>query len=115
MEIQELYNRILEKRKKRKELNNMIRDAYVNDPKYREKKENMLAIRQSLKQLELSLKTDYEKEVEQLEALDDDIKTDIDMLSDLALNKILENKEVELKDEYDNVYTPELKVSFKKK
>lgn len=114
MEIQELYNKILEKKKKKKELLRVIKES-LDDPKYVEKKENMLAVRQSLKQLELALKGQYEKEIEQLEALDEDIKSDMEMLSDLALNKIMENKEVELSDEYDNKYIPELKVVFKKK
>lgn len=114
MDIQELYNRIQQKKKKKKELTKVVKEA-LDDPKYQEKKENILALRQSLKTMELTLKAEYTSEIEQIEKLDDDIKSDIEMLSDMALNEILENKEIELTDEYDNIYLPILKVLFKKK
>jgi hypothetical protein len=48
------------------------------------------------------------------EELSADIKTDADILTDLALNKYVAGENVEIVDEYNNRLVPQFKVMFKK-
>ena len=71
-------------------------------------------IKEEMKALEGQLMVTNMVDIDQMMNLKIDIKTDEDMLKDLALSLLMNNEQVELVDKYDNKLIPELRVAFKK-
>jgi hypothetical protein len=64
--------------------------------------------------LESQIKADFQSEISKLEAIKQDIDTDKQLLTDMALTKLMKGETVEIKDEYENTYEPIFSVNFKK-
>lgn len=113
--IQEMYNELKQAEKKKKELNQVIKEAYENYKELEKIKDEMNKLKAQKKQIEEGVRAEYSSEFNDL----DDVKTDIkDMkmvLSDLMWNEIMKNNSVEITDEHDNVYVPQVMVSLQKK
>lgn len=112
--IKEIYNRIQENKLKLKELKNSVKDVLSNDFSYSKMKAELEEKRKELKILEKQLIASNMVNYDQIENYKIDIKTDEELLKDIALNLLMKNEQVELVDKYDNKYIPELKVSFKR-
>ncbi|OGF30909.1 hypothetical protein A2223_03600 [Candidatus Falkowbacteria bacterium RIFOXYA2_FULL_35_8] len=113
-DIQEIFDRIQEKKQKQKELKMSYKDALETTPGYKEAVENLQTARAKKKELELSVQEDFSSEFQQLEDIKDDIDTDNQMLSDLALTTIMKGEPIEITDKYESNYEPVFSVKFKK-
>ncbi|MBT4723212.1 hypothetical protein HN958_02555 [Candidatus Falkowbacteria bacterium] len=112
--IQEMYNELKEAEKKKKELMASIKDAYQNYKEFDEIKEEMDKLKVRKKEIDGAVRNEYASEYNDL----DDVKTDIKdtkmVLSDLMWNEIMKNKTVEVVDQYDQKYVPEVTVTLRK-
>lgn len=108
--LQEIFNRVLETKRKQKEINRAYRDSLNNSHQYVEILEQMETLKQKRKGIVETLK----KEFPQMERLKADIESDTLMLSDLAINSMIKGEAIEIVDEYNNQYQPILNVKFKK-
>ena len=108
--LQEVFNRLQESKKKQRELKRDYRDTLENSPRYQEIVESIKDLREKKKQIEHETKKDFP----QLEQLKTDIASDNELLSDLALNSLVKGEPIEIADNDHNQYEPILSVRFKK-
>lgn len=113
-DIQEIFVRLQEARKKQKELKSVYRQALDNSLEYQEIGEKLKTLRERRKQIENTTKEQFAGELTKLEDLKIDIESDLELLSDVAMSKLIKGETVEVKDQYDNQYEPIFSVKFKK-
>ena len=111
--LEEVYARLEENKKRRKEINKMLKDELLGDPRHKELGEEMMAMREEKKGIEQNVKA-RSGEFMELEDLKIEIATDQELLADIALNMFTNNETVEIIDEYEQAWHPVFKVSFKK-
>lgn len=111
--LEEVYARLEKNKKRKREIGKMLTDELAHSSRYKEIKEELMALREEKKAIEQTVQAgnpDF-KEVEELKA---EIQTDSEMLSDIALNMYMKDQSVEIVDEYDQKWYPSFKVAFKK-
>lgn len=113
-DIQEIFNRIQAKKAELKDLKTIYKDVLDNSQEYQELLEEMRVFKQKKKDLESIFKDELANEIMKMEEIKLDIKTDQEMIGDIALTTIMQGNEVQLTDEYDSVYEPIFSVKFKK-
>ena len=112
--LQEVFNRIKESKEEQKKINRSYKDALENSQEYKEILEKLKMFKENKKQIEDRINNDFKAELSRLDTIKLDIQHDTEMMSDLALNQLVEGKTIEIKDKHDNNYEPLFKVSFKK-
>ncbi len=113
-DIQSIFNRIQESKKKQKDIKVMFKDALDGNGEYQEIQDKMKVIRENKKRIETSIKEGFSSEMQKLDDLKIDIESDTEMLNDMALTKMMKGETFELSDEYKNNYEPIFSVKFKK-
>ena len=112
--IQEVFSRIRKNKEEQKKLKEAYKDALENSPSYREINEEFKEIKIKKKQIESDTKAQFSAELTRLEDMKIDLESDLEMLSDIALNKIIKGEEVKVVDEHETEYEPVFSVKFKK-
>lgn len=112
--IQEVFIRIQESKKKMKDLKEAYKDALSTSQEYEEVVEKMKALREKKKQIENTTKESFASEFRQLDDLKIDIASDMELMNDIAVTQIMKGEAVELTDQYENQYEPIVNVKFKK-
>ncbi len=112
--IKELHQEILEKQKKKKDLGQTIKDAFGNYKEFKDLEEEMKKLRERRKQIEAQVRTQYSSEFNDLDEVNQDIKDTKMVLSDLIWNEVMKNNTVEVVDEWDHHYVPQIVASLKK-
>lgn len=113
-DIQDVYNRIQTKKKERRDLKKLIKEGMDQSPTLQEVLDQMKTLKAKKAELETEIKADYESEISQIEVLDQDIKTDDELMNDIALTHYMKGETITFKDENDEEYEPVFKVSYKK-
>lgn len=111
--LEDIYHRLEKNKKRRKEINKMLKDELTHSSRYKEIVEEMQTLREEKKGIEQDVRAGN-SDIAELEGLKLDIQTDQELLADQALNMYVKNETVEIKDEYDQTWYPVFKVSFKK-
>lgn len=112
--LQDLHKELREKKDERKKLKQAIKDELKHHARYAEVVDEMATLREEKKSIENQVRESVPQDAARLADLDVEIKADEELMSDLAMNLILKNESVELRDEYENRYLPLMKVVFKK-
>ncbi len=111
--IHEIYSRLKLKKAERKDLKTSFQDALKNHTRYQQVIDEMMKLRIEKKAIENEiLATEMDKA--KLEELNMDIKTDSELISDLALTMYVSGEPVEITDDYNVRWVPAFKVTFKK-
>lgn len=113
-DIQSIFNRIQEAKKKQKDLKSMYKDALDSNTEYQEVQEKLKSLKETKKRVETALKEQFASEIQQIEDLKIDIESDAEMINDMALTKVIKGETIEISDEYNNNYEPVFSVKFKK-
>lgn len=113
-DIQEIFNRIQETKKKQKDIKSAYRDALAASSEYKAIIDKMTELRARKKQIENSIKQDFSGEFQKLDDFKIDLESDNTMLSDAAFSKLVKGETVAVTDEYNNNYEPLFIVKFKK-
>lgn len=113
-DIQEIFNRIQEIKKKQKDIRSSYKEALASSQEYVELTDKLKIMREKKKQIENMIKSDFSSEFTKLDDLKIDLESDMEMLSDIVITKTMKGESVEIKDEYDNNYEPIFTVRFKK-
>ncbi len=113
-DLQEVFNRIRETKQKAKEIKQMYKDALNSSQEYNDILEKLDNLKIRKKQIETDLKEDSSNDFKQLDAYRMHVKTDNELLSDLAINKLMAGETIEIKDGEDQRYEPQFSVRFKK-
>lgn len=110
--LHEVHARLKEKKARRRDMNVMINDQLSVHPRYQEIVEELTKLREEKKAIENELRG--AADLQELEALKMDIRGDLEMLADIALNLYIANEPVEIMDEYNVRWVPVFAVRFKK-
>lgn len=113
-DIQEIFSRILETKKKQKDIKTAYRDALNSSEEYKTIVDKMKELRARKKQIENSIKQDFSGELQKLDDFKVDLESDNTMLSDAAFSKLVKGETVAVTDEFNNNYEPLFTVKFKK-
>src|SRR3989339_91518 len=111
--LQELHQRLQEKKAQRKDIKQSFQDQLRNSKRYMDIIEEMEKLRSEKKAIENEI-LNRDVDVEKLEELTVDIKTDVILLADVALNMYISNQSVEIVDEQNARWVPLFTVRFKK-
>ena len=111
--LDEVYSRLNTNKKRRSEIQKMIKDELSHNQRYQELKEEMKDLGDEKKMIEEEVRSSG-SEGRELDDLKLEIQTDQELLSDIALTMYSKNETVEIVDEYDQSWYPVFKVSFKK-
>lgn len=112
--IQEVFNRIQEAKKKKKDLEMAYKDALSTSQEYTETNEKLKTLREKKKQIEITIKEQFASELTQIDDLKIDIASDTELLTDIAMTQLMKGETVSVTDKNDNEYEPVFKVNFKK-
>ncbi|MFZ2681997.1 MAG: hypothetical protein WAZ14_02810 [Patescibacteria group bacterium] len=112
-DLTEVYNRLKMKKAERKDLRTSIQDELKNDKRYQDLIEKINELKIEKKSIENEIMS-RELDRAKLEELNLDIKTDVEMLTDITLNMFLAQEPVEIVDEVNNKWTPVFAVRFRK-
>jgi len=110
----DVFKRIQEKKKESRELKAAYRDALSVNGQYQEVKEELEALKLKKKKIEAGVKADLKEEFDKLEGLKLNIAGDNQLLSDLAVKKLVDGESIKIIDENKVEYEPVFTVRFKK-
>lgn len=113
-DLKELHARIRAKRDEKKKVNVIFKDVLAGSKPYQDILDELKKLTLKKIQLKQELWSDFGKELEQMERLALDLKTDEILLSDLSLTMLMKGQPLEITDENDVKYEPVFKVTFKK-
>lgn len=113
-DIQSIFNRMQTTKKKQKDIRTLYKDALANHPQYAQTVDELAILREKKKQIEAAVKVDLASELDQLEALATDLKSDQVLLSDIAMTMLMKGERLEVQDEYHVNYDPVFTVRFKR-
>lgn len=112
--LQEVWLRVQKTKKKQKEIRSAYKDALVNSTDYAKIVEDLKNLREKKKKIEMDVRQDFSSEFFELDNLKADTETDMEMLSDLALNTYVNGETVQVTDEHENKYEPVFVVKFRR-
>lgn len=112
--LEEVYHRIRDKKRQRAEIQRMFKDELAGEPRYQEVVDKMKALRDEKKSIENAAYARASKDAEKLDLLKLDIKSDQEMLSDIAINMYTKGESVEVVDEFNTRWVPNFNVRFVK-
>lgn len=113
-DLQEVFQRLQENKKKLKDLKASYRDALLTSQQYVEVSDELKVLKEKKKEIENVTRGQFAAEFMQIEDLKIDLASDMELISDIALTQIMKGETVAVKDEYENEYEPIIKVNFKK-
>ncbi|MFA5129892.1 MAG: hypothetical protein WC477_03125 [Patescibacteria group bacterium] len=113
-DIQEVYNRIQEKKKERKRLKLVFKDAFAESPKRKEVVDELNLLREKKKRIEAEIRGEYGQEQMDLENVEREIKEEQMLMDDIALSLAMKGESVTFKDDHDEEYQPIFAVKYKK-
>lgn len=113
-DLQEIFNRMQETKKKQKDIRTVYKDALAASEEYKELKEKINTLRERMKQIKNSIEESLASELTKLDDFKIDLESDATMLSDMALSKLMKGETVQVVDQYNNSYEPLFMVKFKK-
>ncbi len=103
-----------EKKKELKDLRGMYKDAMENSLPYQNILEKLQEIKNQKAILEETIRNSMGDSYIKMEELKSELQSDKEMMTDIALTKLMKGETVELKDKFDNQYEPVFSVRFKK-
>lgn len=107
-DIQKIFDDIQKLKKEQRELNKEYKYSLDHDDKYQEIVEKLKTLREKKKNIEDGNKSP------RIDEIRNEIAGNNEMISDIAISTLMNGESVYLKDEYDNEYEPNYKVTFKK-
>lgn len=113
-DLQTVFARIKETKRKQRELKASYKDALSQSREYQELLEKLDALKIRKKQIETELKKEMESDFQKIDAYRLHIQNDNELMSDLALNQLVSGETVEIVDENEQKYEPVFTVRFKK-
>lgn len=112
--LEEVYRRMQDKKRERREIDRAFKDELAQHPRYPQLIEELQKLREEKKSIEGQVYAAANADAVKLDVLKLDIKTDRQMLSDIALNLYADGKTVEIVDENNTRWVPSFSVAFKK-
>ncbi|MFZ2193765.1 MAG: hypothetical protein WAV31_05975 [Candidatus Moraniibacteriota bacterium] len=112
--IQDLFDTLQVTKKEQKEIKKEYRDTLTNANGYTEVEEELKKLKEKKKQIEATTQSRMGERYVLLENLKAKVEEIDQAITDIAMSTLMEGKSIEIKDQYDNLYEPIYKISFKK-
>jgi septal ring factor EnvC (AmiA/AmiB activator) len=112
--LQEVFNELTEVKKTIKEIQTEYKDALTNSPDFQETNDKIKELTEKRKQIQNNIQAEMGQRFQDLEVAKDQQKDLKEMISDIAMNNLIDGKSIELKDANDSVYEPKFSVTFKR-
>ena len=112
--LEEVFQPIKNSKKEQRDIRLVYNDALATSKEYQDAIAELNIIKDKKKKIEQDIKSAFKTELEKLDSLKLDIKTDNELLGDLALSQLMKGETVKITDEYENKYEPVFSVRFKK-
>lgn len=113
-DLKEIHSRIRAKKDEKKKVNTIFKDVLAQSKPYQDVLDELKKLKAKKIQIESEIRADFGKEMEQLERLTLDVKTDEILLTDLSLTMLMKGQPLDLTDENDVKYEPVFRITFKK-
>lgn len=113
-DLKDVLQRIRATKKQRRELTTSFKDVLAQSKPYQTIVEDLKELKVKKLRIETEIKQEFVRELEKAERLTQNLKTDEQLLSDMALTKFMKGETIDIVDENDVKYEPVFKVSFKK-
>lgn len=113
-DLKEIHARIRAKKDEKKKVNSVFKDSLAQSKPYQDVLEELKRLKVKKSQIENEIRADFGKELEQMERLTLDVKSDEVLLTDVSLTMLMKGQTLELTDENDVKYEPVFKITFKK-
>ena len=114
IQLQMLFSKTEETQQKTREIKAMIKEALEKSEPYQLALKELEASREKAKNIELTVKQGFVPDLDNLDALNCDLRSDKEIMADLALEKYRNGEPLEVKDKFGNLCVPTFKVTFKK-
>jgi hypothetical protein len=111
--IQEIFNRLQERKSEQRQMRLLYKDALESSGEYRELLDKLEELKAKKKQLELEA-WDTIGNKDKFDFIKLDINSDKELLNDIALSTLMKGETVKVVDRDNNEYEPKFNVSFKK-
>ena len=113
-DLKDVLQRIRATRKQKRELTTSFKDVLSQSKPYQTIQDDLKELKAKKLRIETEIKQEFIRELEKVERLDEALKTDAQLLSDMALTKFMKGETIDIVDENDVKYEPVFKVTFKK-
>jgi len=113
-QLQLIYDRVAETAHEKKTLEAMIKDALTNSKPYGQARDRLLTAQIELKQARDAVFSDFQGDIDKLDTMRLEIKTDKELMTDAALSDYIKGQTVVVKDKDGNEYMPVWSVKFKR-
>ena len=112
--LQDVFASIQDAKKKQRELRAMYREAQIQLPDYQDIVTEIKTLQEKKRTIEQKLKIQFSQELEQIDRIKSELKEEHEKLVSLAISHLAKGEVMRVIDNYNNVYDPVIKVSFKK-
>ena len=112
--LEEVHGRLRAKTREKSEIQKAFKDDLANNPRYQQISEQLKTLKEEKKSIENQTWASASADAQKLDLLALDIKSDREMLSELALNMYVKGQTVEIVDEQHVRWLPKFSVAFKK-
>ena len=112
--LQEVYNELRELREERKKIKDAIKDELKHHERHTQVLDELATLKAEKKAIETHVAEQSPKDAQRLDEIAIEIKSNEELLSDLAFNLMMKDESVELTDQYSNRYVPQFVVRFRK-
>ena len=112
--IQEIFIHLQEMKRTQRSIRKEYQDVLGQEMEYQKIIEEIKKLRERKAQIEVKAKEAMGKRYAELEELKDEVASNQEMLSDVAMTTLMNGQTVEVTDEFENKYEPAFSVKFKK-
>lgn len=113
-DLNEVFKKINEEKKERKRIQEIYKDLLANSKPYQDAVDALADAKAKKQQIETSIRAEMPTEMDELDRIKQHIEANKQLMTDLALTKLMKGETVEIKDEQDTTYEPVFSVRFKK-
>lgn len=111
---QEMFNQLQNLKNERKALSSVYRDALANSSEYQKLTEELKTLRERRKMVVQAIDADLRNELDRLDDLKDEMANDKALLTDAVISQLTKGEPVIVVDEYQEKYEPVFSVVFRK-
>lgn len=111
---QEIFNQLQNLKNERKSLNSIYHDALANSAEYKRLTDEIKLLREKRKTIIQAIDGDLRSELDRLDDLKDEMANDKALLADAVVNHLTKGEPIVVVDENQEKYEPIISVNFRK-
>lgn len=113
-QLQDIFSQLEDTKRQQREIRRAYREALAQSPSYQQQLTEWQAARDKKRTIEQAIKSEFSSELEKLDRLALEIKSNTEVLSEAAFNQLVRGETVRVTDTNLVEYEPVFSVRFKK-